>query len=358
VIRAIFLLTGTIIGAGIFALPFALVSSGVLVGTLGLLLLTAVTVALNLLYAQIIVRTPDDRQLAGYAHFWLGKKGKVLAALAILFSSYGALFAYVVLGGQFMALSLGRPPGFLYPLFFYFFGALLVLRGLKSVSFAEKYLTPLLIALAVGIPLFGFGFIRRENLMVEPSNRLEFYGPVLFALAGMGVIPEVEEVLRKKRELLPRAIIIGTILPALVYLIFSLGVVGISGATTTADTLTGLLVWSPTIVRFGAVLGVLTTFTSFISLANVTKEVYYRDLGQPREAALLWSLAPVFLAVWVAPAWFLRIISVTGSLAIGLAGIIICLIAQRAISLAAVKKLLVWLIVAVLLFGMGQEIFR
>jgi hypothetical protein len=194
--------------------------------------------------------------------------------------------------------------------------------------------------------------------MVEPSNRLEFYGPILFALAGMGVIPEVEEVLRKKRRLLSRAIVIGTVLPALIYLIFSLGVVGISGATTTADTLTGLLVWSPTIVRLGAVLGVLTTFTSFISLANVVKEVFYRDLGQSKEAALFLSLAPVFLAVWIAPGWFLKIISLTGSLAIGLVGIIICLMAQKAVALTTVKKWLVWLIAVVLLFGVGQELAR
>ena len=296
--KAVFLLVGTTIGAGFFALPYVFSLSGPTISIIGLIVLTAVTLTLNLFYTRTILKTKGDHQLPGYAKHWLGKKGKKLALLAITLSTSGALFAYVILGGNFLSLYFNHEPSIYHSLLFFLLGSVFILRGIRSISKIEEYLTLILIILAVGIPLSGIKSFQIENLKIVPISKLAFYGPVLFSLSGLAVIPEIEETLRKKRHLLSRAVALGTIIPAVVYLIFGLGVFLISGAATTVDALSGLVAWSPRLVKIGALIGILATFTSFLSLGNVLKEVFYRDLKMAPKTAVNLALLSPFLAVF------------------------------------------------------------
>ncbi len=328
--KAVFLLVGTTIGAGLFALPYVFLLSGSTISIIGLIVLTVITLTLNLFYVRTILKTKGDHQLPGYAKHWLGGKGEKLALLAITLSTSGALFAYVILGGDFLSLYFNQAPSVFHSLLFFLLGSMFVLRGIKSISKIEEYLTLILIILAVGIPLSGIKFFQIENLKIVPTSKLAFYGPVLFSLSGLVVIPEIEEILRKKRHLLPKAVFLGTLIPAIVYLIFGLGIFLISGGATTIDALSGLIAWSPKLVKAGALIGILATFTSFLSLSNVLKEVLYRDLKISSKASSHLALLPAFLAVFASTGWFLGIISLTGSLTIGLTGVVVCAISLKA----------------------------
>jgi len=351
-LKAVFLLVGTTIGAGIFALPYSFLVSGPVISVLGLLFLTLITTSLNLFYAQIILKTKGDHQLAGYASIWLGPRAKKIALVAIILSCYGALFAYVVLGGDFLALIFSHQPTFYHSLLFFLAGSIIIFKGLKTISWIEEYLTFFLILLALLIPLVGIKYTQLVNLTIPATDKFAFYGPVLFSLAGLAVIPEAEEILRKKHSLLKKAIILGAVLPAIIYLVFALGILSISGAATTADALSGLIAWSPGLVKVGAVVGVLATFTSFISLTNVIKEVFYRDLGIDRKRAISLALLPLAPAVFLAPIWFLTIVSWSGSITVGLAGIIICSIAIKAVAHRPWQKITLAMIIFVLALGM------
>lgn len=355
--RAVFLLVGTTIGAGIFALPYAFLVSGPFWASLGLVFLAGVTFLLDFFYLKVITATPNDHQLPGYAHYWLGEKGKKLALITITLSSYGALLVYIILGGDFLALFFGQSKTTLHPLFFYLLGSWAVYRGLKTLTRVETLLTLALIFFALAIPLLGNHYFSPHHLSLPPQDPFFFYGPLFFALAGLAVIPEVEEVLRKNRPLLPAAIATGIAIPALVYLVFALGVLGISGPLTTADALSGLTNWSPSLVQAGALVGVLATFTSFISLTNVVKEVFYRDYHWQKKSALAAALLPPAIAIFFPLHFFLKIISFTGGVTIGLNGIIVCLMALK--TKTGENKNFRWLLVLLIFFlslGIGETL--
>jgi len=354
--RAVFLLVGTVIGAGIFSLPYVFSLSGVIFSVLGLVGLTVVVLAINLFYLRIITATNGDHQLPGYGERYLGEWGKNLGILFILLSCWGALLAYVILGGDFLALLFGQQSSFFHSFLFWSWGVLLFWQGLSSMTAIGGWLTGLLILLAIAMPLLGNGYFQKSNLVLLPLKPFAFYGPLLFSLSGMAVIPEVEEVLRSRRRLLPRAVVLGMLIPGFVYAIFGFGVWAISGAVTTVDALSGLLAWSPILVKVGAVIGFLATFTSFLSLTNVVKEVFLRDLGRQEKTAKAIAVFLSFPATFLSLKYFLPLISLTGALAVGGGGILILIIFLKKFARSWSERLLAWLVLLVLLGGVVSEL--
>lgn len=348
--QAVFLLVGTVIGAGIFSLPFAFMRSGWLLSLLGLIGLTLVSLIINLFYARVIVGSPGDHQLPGYAKKYLGTGGKWLGFFCIFFSAWGAMLAYVILGGDFLGLLFGHSPGILLSLLFWSWGSFFVWGGIKTISVIESWLTATLIGVCLLVPILGLPFFSQQNIVLKESSSFAFYGPVLFSLSGLGVIPEVEEILRKKRFLLPRAIGLGMIISAVVYFVFGFGILGISGAATTTDALTGLISFSPFLTKIGALCGALATFTSFLSLGNVLREMFFRDLRWSLKTSQFISVTLCLPAVFLTLTYFLPIISLTGSLAIGSGSLLVLIIFFKRFANQLSEKLLA-LIVGLLLLG-------
>ncbi len=329
--RATLLLVGTTLGAGIFVLPYFFSQAGILPSLLGLSLLTILTITINLFYAKIILATPGDHQLAGYAQYYFGLPGRWIATLALFLSLLGALTAYIILGGNFLQILVGKGGLFFWRFIFLGFALIAFHGGLRKISLLEAFLTSILIFLALSLPFLGwpsFDWHHFHNLGVQP---LAFYGPMLFALSGLAIIPEVEEILRKRRRLLPAAVVSGTILVAIIYLVFSLGVWGVVGPKITPDTLTSLTRVLPMLGRLGAILGVLSCFTSFLGLENVLREMFYRDFSFSfLKSNSLTIMVPV-LGLILPELWLTKILALTGSVAIGLTNILVSLIfAKRA----------------------------
>ena len=72
------------------------------------------------------------------------------------------------------------------------------------------------------------------------KNLLLPYGVVFFALLGTSSIPELRVILQKETKKLRTAILLGTILPILIYAFFAVCVVGVTGAATTDVATIGL----------------------------------------------------------------------------------------------------------------------
>ncbi|MBU2591851.1 MAG: aromatic amino acid transport family protein [Patescibacteria group bacterium] len=346
--RALFLLIGTIIGSGVFALPYVVSKSGLLPFFFGILFLGLVTMSLNLFYAEIVLKTSGDHQLPGYVSKYLGGNWMKVSLLFTIVSLSGALLSYVVLGGEFLALAAGQISHPLHSFWFYLAGVVFFWQGFKKLTKVESFLTALLLFLMIVIPFKLLPFVRLENIVLLGSRPLFFWGAALFSLIGFSVIPEVEEVLRKKRDFLVPVIVIGSLVPVALYLFFTLVVWGASGGMVTVDALSGLVAFSPLLSRLGAVIGLLALITSFLSLVNVSKEVYFRDLRLPQQYAKLLAIIPGFFGIFLSPASFISIISYTGAISLAISGTMINLI-----FLKMNKKFfwLVWPVNAVLILG-------
>lgn len=290
--QAVFILAGTTIGAGIFGIPYVTVQAGYLVGLLWLLVLTIVTLATNLTYAYVVEHAPSGQptQLVSYGQQAYGKLGRLFALIVILFGQWGALLVYIIGMGQFLAVLLNHT-GSMMPLSLlcYVVLSILVLANLKRVSILEAWLTVGMIMIVGIIFVAGLGLIRIENItqMVswEWARLVAPYGVIMGALGGYAVIPEVGQVIRisypdssAARRNFYLAVVMGTVIPAGVYFLFQLVVVGVSGISTSEDAIAGLVPYLSTgIVGIGALFGLLAMVTSFITLAFVLRHTFQLD---------------------------------------------------------------------------------
>jgi tyrosine-specific transport protein len=322
-LRAIATLVGTTIGAGIFGLPYAIARVGWGAGTLMLVGLGWVTLMLNLAFGEVILRTKGDHQLSGYGRIYFGKLGRVLGFGAVGVGIYGAMLAYTTQIGRFLASLLPFGDPLLFSLIFFLLASLVVGFGVKLVSEIELLLTTLIVVLVAVIAVRGWPEIVRDHLglLSEHPDWLTPYGVVMFALAGTAVVPEIEEILREEHDKVWTALFLGTLTPLVVYVLFATVVVGVSGGRVSPDAISGLAgVFPVWVVKLGALLGALTMTTSFASLGYVLRELYFRDLGFSKGAALLLALAPVISLFLLGARSFIGLLEVTGILTGGLTG--------------------------------------
>jgi len=121
-------LIGTIVGAGMLGIPYVVSQAGLLYG-LGLILILGFGfVLLYLMLGEVVLRTKEQHQIAGYAEKYLGPAGKRIMTLITFVSIYGALTAYLI--GEGISLhaifKVGSP--LLYTLLFLVVGVLIVWR--------------------------------------------------------------------------------------------------------------------------------------------------------------------------------------------------------------------------------------
>jgi len=219
-------LVGTIVGVGLFGLPYIAARAGIVPVVFYLVFLGGVVTFLHLIYGEVVLRTEHKHRLTGYAGHYLGRGGKVLAGGAFFFGIYGALLAYLVIGGQFLSVMVSR----LFPAFTPFWGTILlasvgfviVLKGIRSVGFFEVLMTAVLLSLILGLLVYGTNFISLDNIVLWGSRQVLLlpYGVVLFSLWGTSAIPEIREFFGKRPQNLKKAIITGTIVPIIIAIIY------------------------------------------------------------------------------------------------------------------------------------------
>lgn len=328
-------LVGMIIGVGTFGIPYVFAQAGFLTGLFYLVILGGVVLTVHLSYGEIILRTNQDCRLVGYGQKYLGGHGKAMATGITIFQFYGAMLAYIIAGGHFLNIIFNGFFGgtdFSWALVFFVFGALAIFFGLKTVSLSEFLMTILLLALAAffilrGAPLFNF-----ENL--KGFNLAKFflpYGVIFFALTGGAAVPELRQILKGQEQKIKKVIILGTLIPAFIYLLFALVVVGATGKGTTEDAISGLVSYlGQNIVILGAIFGFLAVITSFLIIGLNLRKMFQLDYKINK--LLGWALA-CFVPLIVFFAGFkdfILVIGLIGAVAGGFEGIITTVIYIKA----------------------------
>jgi len=276
------ILIGTIVGAGMFGIPYVVAQSGFLIGAIFLLILTAVSLLLHLIYGEIVCRTQEKHRLVGYAGYYLGEKGKIIITFSFLLGLYGALLVYIIISGEFLSAIFSPLIGgsaFIYSLIFFIIGALVIFKGLILIERIELIMALFLILVVFLIFFTGLPHLDISNL--KTINLKYFflpYGVILWALGGGSAIPEIKEVLKTDGKKYKKIIILGTIIPAILYLLFMFIVVGVAGANTTPEAIQGLIgSLGKEIIILGAIFGVLAAITSFFVIGLCLKKVFWYD---------------------------------------------------------------------------------
>ncbi len=332
-------LIGTIVGAGMLGIPYVVSQAGLLYG-LGLILILGLAfILLYLMLGEVVLRTKEQHQLAGYADKYLGPAGKRIMTLITFVSIYGALIAYLI--GEGVSLhaifKFGSP--LLYTLIFFIIGVSIVWRGIKSTGKAELYLILLLLSVVVIIGFYSLDKIEEHNLTVfNPQYFFLPYGIILFSLLGFAAIPEMQEELGADKRLLKKSIIVGAMIPIILYLLLAFIVVGMIGGEKFAQldsnqriaTIALGMFSHPLLGIFANVLAVLAMFTSFLSLSTALIELYEFDYKLNHPLAVVITFVLPIIVVLMNVTSFIAILGITGGIAGGLEGILIILMYVKA----------------------------
>jgi len=316
-------LVTTVVGIGIFGIPFSFVKAGFVTGLLFLIGLSFVAILRNLLYGEVVLRTSSQHQIIGYVEKYLGANAKRLSLFGFMVGVYGALLAVIVIGGTFWAnvfwffdFSVTT-----FSIIFFVVASLVVFKGLKTASRLDLILLIFFIAIIVLISFMGLGNIDVENYKSIFFQEFWFlpFGVILFAFAGMSAIPLMKEVLAGENHKFKKAIVIGTVVPAILYIIFAFVIVGVSGEITSPDAISGLAGFlGNRAVIIASLLGFFSTFTVFVNISLALKESFIFDFNiKKRHAQFLVTLPPILLFA-SGLRNFIEIVGLVGAVSVGL----------------------------------------
>lgn len=326
---------GSVIGVGIFGLPYVFAQSGFFIGLIHLVVIGLVNASVLLLYADIVMNSKGQARLTGYMRTFLGEHWATLASVVAFGTNWGAMLAYMILGGQFLFTLLSPSIGgevVLYQLGFFILSSLLLIGGLGFIAHLELvFVTLLLIVLGIvlggSLPYADLAFLTHTNL----THWFLPFGVVLFAYGGFAAVPEMAEVLQNERHKLRKAIMYGTAIVVLVYLAFAGIVVAVSGTETTQDAISGLgFIAGQWILILGSIVGFISVFTSFILLGISIMNTMLYDYKIRYFSA--WGITVVIpLLVYLAGARnFISVIGLTGGILGSCFGLLVILLYLRA----------------------------
>ncbi len=333
---AVATLTSAIIGTGFFILPYVASQTGIWL-TLGyFVVLSGLVLLINLMFADVALKTPDFLRLPGYAKLHLGKGGEKAAVLCMVLGSYGTLLIYLIMGGTFLTNLLQPILGgsvLIYTLIYYGLATIFIYFGIKplaKINFAD--LISLAIVMAI-VFIGGHQLWQGENFLSPMNLKNIFlpYGPILFALWGATMIPEIKEMLgNKKEKLLKKAVFISIAISAIFYFLFIVLVSGISGAATTPDAFSGLKSFlGSKMANLGFLLGTITIFTSFGAIGMTLEKVFRYDFKMPKNIAFLLVCSVPLIMFFLGLRDFIGIIGLVGGAMMGTEGILILLMYQK-----------------------------
>jgi len=348
---ALSVLIGTIVGAGVFGIPYVIAKSGIVPGFFYFFILGGAVLLIHLFFGEIVLRTKGKQRLIGYSQKYLGKWGKLLITIAVILGVTGALLAYLILAGDFLEILFSPYTNLTSFYFSLIFGVVLsyfIFRGIKLIAPTELF-TNLLFFLVIFIifslclPKINFSNLPLFNL---PDVFLP-YGVILFSLIGWSAIPEIVEILKTAEDYNPptissqpsvgplkslkKIIILGTIIVIVFYVLFAVGIIGITGGKTSTDTLSGLIpILGGKIIFLGALAGLITLADSFLILGLHLRNTFIYDLKISKNLAFLTACSLPIILFLIGFRSFIGIIGFVGTVLGVIEGIIIILIFKKA----------------------------
>ncbi len=331
------LLAGTIIGAGIFALPFVFEKAGILTGLFYLVIFGVVFTLIHLMYAEVILKTGSNHRFPGYARTYLGNFGFWSTILTTVIGMVITLTIYLILSVSF--INLIEPIsfnafGFFNLLFFWLLGSAAIFLEIRRLALLESLITGGIIVIILIIAGYGLNFLDKINTtsIFNIQNIFLPYGAVLFALAGRTAVPAVINYFQKTNQSLSgvkKPLILGTLAPALVYLLFVFGILGLSG-TVSEDAVSGLIGHVPNLIlKLIGIFGLISLWSSYIVIGLDVKNTMRYDLKFPKILAGLTVIFSPLILFLLGFQNFLVMIGLVGGIFIALEGIFIVLMWRK-----------------------------
>jgi len=330
------LVSGTIIGAGIFSLPFVFARVGIITSILYVCVFCALFVVFHLMYGDIVLDHHQLHRFPGFARTYFGEAGYIASLFLVTLQTFFALTIYIILAPSFLAFVAPALSLVQQVVIFWFCGSFVIFLSNKRIAFAEFIATAGIALVILLVGGYGIAPLFQKNLALWGTQAIFLllpFGALLYAFNGTTAIPTVVHYFRERHQhgTSARASIIwGTIAPGLVFLVFVAGVLGLSGKIT-PDAVTGLVGTIPSWLLFGmGVLGFSSLWSSYFSIGRDLYESLVFDIKIGTMVSVFLVVCVPLLLFFVGFQNFIVLIEVVGGIFIGIEGIMIIAMWQKA----------------------------
>lgn len=330
-LAAIATFVGSIIGAGILGIPYAVAQTGFGIGIILLISLTSATAILSLMLAELTLRTKKDHQMPGYSSLYLGPRVGSVIFLIDIISGYIVQLAYIIGLGVVLAALLGGRASY-WSVFVFCIVSVFVYKGLETIKVIEFVMTIGIFIIVFVLAVILSPHISLMNFNYSDPTRIGLpYGVIMFALAGYITIPAVRRLLIGNEKKFPSVIIISYILVFSVYATFMYVVLGVTGHGTTEVATIGLgQKIGPLMVILGNVLALFTMSTCYLANGLALRRVFEFDYKKPRLLSTFLAVSPALILFVFGIRHFITILGIVGGIILGLQSAFIVLCYWRA----------------------------
>ena len=229
------LVAGTMIGAGMLAMP--LTSAGIGFGAT-LFLLIGLWMLLTfsaLLFVELYQTAPSDAGIGTLAEQYFGRPGRIISTAVLIVFLYALIAAYISGGGSLLTDTLptivdrDTTSKVAVLIFTLFFGAFIII-GTHSVDKINRLLFFVMIATFVMVLSLMLPAIKLDNLMAMPIDNALIISasPVFFTAFGFhGSIPSLNKYLSGNVKALRISILVGSGITLFAYILWQLSTHGL-----------------------------------------------------------------------------------------------------------------------------------
>lgn len=332
---AIMLITGCCIGVGMIGLPIVSHLAGFIPSTLAMFISYLFTTFSGLLLLEATLWFKNRVNLPTIANQILGDNAKFITITLFLFLFYCLFVAYLSAGGELFAQMLM----YIMPIkISHTIGTILCLIFIVSVSYAgtlfiDGFNRAMVFGMAVTyVMLLAFGIhdIEPGNLLVADWEKFFSVFPILLICFGyQNLVPTITYYLDRDVRSIRTAIVIGNLIPFVVYLIWNFVIIGMLDSSVSAQN-DNVVIVSDLLVKLGkssskvlfiikafSLFAMLTSFLpSTISFVDFLKDglAKYIDKYDIRKDILIYLLIflPTTLCALIYPQIFLQALSFAG----------------------------------------------
>lgn len=290
------ILSAAVFGAGMFSLPYIFSQAGFLVGLVYLAAFATLLSTTHYLYSEVVRATPNKHRFLGYVNIYLGRKGWVTAIFTTALGILISLTVLIILAPSFVSLVFPNFPPLYASLIFWILASLPMLLKIERIAILESLSVVIIILIAFAIFIIGLLHPAQSlgsiKLFSWPYLFLP-YGAVVFSLAGRSAISSLMDYAADEQVDAPtvkKAIIIGTVTPAITYAFFIIGVLLLSKSVTT-DAVTGLAYLPRQFTVLLGALGVFALWAGYVCVSREIEGIFRYDFRTSKDTAMVFVAA-------------------------------------------------------------------
>jgi len=311
------IITGYGVGGGIMTVPFLTAKCGIIPLFILLAVGYLISALMHLMVAEVLLRDGGDGQMVElFQKYLLKSKPAVLTWLVfilIVLAFMASLSAYIAGGGQILSQLLPIPllAG---QLIFYVIAAGVILFGLKALGVSEKIAVTGIILIVISfiwgssrVP-FALNLETRGNF----QTYLALFGMIMFSFFAIFSVPQVSSGLSWNKKLIPRAILTGIGINAVIIIAIVIMTLGVSDSVEKIAIISlgrSLGSWAHIT---GSVFILVAMLTSYWSVSFALSTVVEERLHTGTRISWLLATIPGLLIVVLTTADFLDFISLAG----------------------------------------------